>query len=627
MHFDAITLACVASSLNQTIIGGRVQQLVQVDEHGFGLEIYAKKERHQLLVSASPTAPRIHIVSQKQRRGVEVETPLLLLLRKYVRGARVDAVTQPDVTERVLHIRFDHSEHGETQLIVELIGRSSNLLLLGPDEKILDCLHRVRAKNEQDRELYPHRNYMPHPSQDKLSPLDSSNPAYVEQIRALLSTDERLWKTILANFAGVSPTLAREAAWQASAHTLTQPDQNVAANKIEPTAILAALHTIWQRTETNQWQPSLLYKSGAISGFAAYPLHFGDMPEAELLVGDLCEADPPAALTIHSALERYYARSAGDGKNSELTTASGATDPYAAQRGTVAALLRKSRKQVARRLAAVAKDVPKPGEAEAVRTKAEWILALSHQIEAGQTTLEVPAEYLGSDSSEHDSDKNGALIIELDPTKAPVEYAQGLFKRAGKLERAAEILPERKAKLTSDLDFLDQLTSDLQMAENQPEIASVQVELADAGLLGHQQGKHRVRKKTKQPSAKASKPRRYISPDGLAILVGRNARQNDMVTFTHAKPDDLWLHVRGVPGSHVVVRSGGQPVSEETLFMAAQLAAYYSSRRGERSATVSVTQRRNVTRVPKGRPGQVYMRNEETLTVAAELPADVMPSE
>ena len=615
MHFDAITLACVASDLTESLIGGRVQQLLQVDEHSFGFEIYANKERRQLLISANPTAPRIHFVSQKLRRGVNVETPLLLLLRKYVRGARVDAVTQADVTERVLRIRFAHSEHGQTELVVELIGRTSNLILLGPDEKILDCLRRVRAHNEHERELYPRRNYSAYPSQDKLSPLNSSNPAYVAQIESLLATDERLWKTVLTYFAGISPTLAREVAWLVSAENLAQPDGNITADKADPATVVAAIRTIWQRTESNQWQPSLLYKNGSVAGFAAYPLHFGDSPD-----GDLVEADLPAALTIHSAVERYDARSEGGGKDGDSAAGSGATDQYAAQRGTVAKLLRKSHKQVVRRLKAVDADVPKPGEAEALRTNAEWILALSHEIEAGQSVLEVPAEYLGGDS------ESGALQIALDPRKKPVDHAQALFKRAGKLERAAKILPERKAKLTSDRDFLDQLANDLQMAENQPEIAAVHAELTEAGLLGHQQGKNRARKKPNHSGAKASRPRRYISPDGLAILVGRNARQNDKVTFDQAKPDDLWLHVRGVPGSHVVVRSGGQAVSEQTLLMAAQLAAYYSSQRGERAVTVAVTERRNVTRVPRGRPGQVFMRNEETVTVAANLPEDAMVS-
>lgn len=612
MHFDAITLACVVTELNQSIRSGRVQQLVQVDEHSFGFEIYAERERRHLLISANPAKPRIHLVSQKLRRGVNVETPLLLLLRKYVRGARVDAIEQRDATERVARIRFDHSEHGETELVIELIGRASNLLLLGPNNTIFDCLRRVRGRAEHDRDLLPRRDYRTPPLQDKLSPLDSNKSVHpqeliAEQLANLLSTDEPLWKTLVSNTAGVSPTLAREIAWRASTTLDGGSDINVLANQVDPTTVASVLHTIWARVQQQNWQPSLLYKNDAIAGFAPYPLHFGEM----------APAGAPASITIHSALEDYYARAAGAGNERDSVNATGTTDPYAAQRSNVAALIRRSRKQVSRRLKAVEADQPKPGEADNLRTQAEWILALSHQIEPGQTRVEVP---LATEESESQQ-------IQLDPSKTPVEYAQGLFKRAGKLERAAKILPARKAKLSTDLKFLDQLASDLQLAENQPEIAAVQTELQEAGLLGHQQGKNRPRKNAPKSGAKTSKPRRYISPDGVAILVGRNARQNDKVTFDHAKPDDLWLHVRAAPGSHVVIRSGGQPVSEETLHMAAQLAAYYSNRRGERAATVAVTQRRNVTRVPKGRAGQVYMRNEETVTVPAELPADLMISD
>jgi predicted ribosome quality control (RQC) complex YloA/Tae2 family protein len=204
----------------------------------------------------------------------------------------------------------------------------------------------------------------------------------------------------------------------------------------------------------------------------------------------------------------------------------------------------------------------------------------------------------------------------LEPHKTPIEQAQQMFKTAGKWERAVQIIPERRAKLQSDLAFLAQLSSDLKLAENQPEIVAVREELQRGGFLPQPQ-KKAAQARNGQPVAQ---PLRFSSPQGFAIVVGRNARQNEIVTFKIANAADRWLHVRNVPGSHVVIRSGGQPVNEETLRMAAQLAAYYSSVRGEKAVEVSVTERRFVTRVPNGHTGQVYIRNEETLTVPAELP-------
>ncbi|MEZ4636247.1 MAG: NFACT RNA binding domain-containing protein [Caldilineaceae bacterium] len=258
----------------------------------------------------------------------------------------------------------------------------------------------------------------------------------------------------------------------------------------------------------------------------------------------------------------------------------------------------RTRQRVERQLAALDADEPAPGEPEQVRTQAEWLLALQSQIEPGQKELVVPLE-------------DGALTIRLDDRLTPVEQAERLFDRAAKMARAAEFIPQRRAELTADRAFIEQLQSDLALAENQPEIVSVREELR----------RHYLRR---GPNANAapdrSNPLRFLSPDGFAILVGRNSRQNEIVTFKEANAEDLWLHIRDLPGAHVVIRNGGQPVGEETITAAAQLAAYYSSQRGEQAVPVAVTPRRFVSRMAGGRTGQVYYRNEETRAVAAAKP-------
>ena len=207
------------------------------------------------------------------------------------------------------------------------------------------------------------------------------------------------------------------------------------------------------------------------------------------------------------------------------------------------------------------------------------------------------------------------LRIDLDPRYTPVEQAQRMFKRAGKLDRAASFIPGRQAILQGDLAFLDQLRTDLALAQSQPEIAAVQEELRDAGFI------RRRRKHDAPRSGKATSLfLRYLSDDGFPILVGRNARQNEIVTFGEAKADDLWLHVRDMPGAHVVIRSGGRPVSAETLQAAAQLAAFHSRARDERAVAVMVAERRHVNRAPGGRPGLVHVRTSETITVPGEDP-------
>jgi len=612
MNFDTITIASIHTELSQILIGGRVQQAVLPDEWSVGLEIFANQERHNLYLSAHAQLGRVHLVSHKLRRGVEVHTPLLLLLRKYVRGGRLVNIEQPDPIERILHFQFDHTEHGVTTLVLEVIGRQSNILLLDPGKIIMDAVRRSEAKTLRDGTVKlpvrPGQQYKAPLPQDKLSPCTLTEPqqrqGFQQQLQALTQENDgkqKLWRAIVQIVAGCSPTLAREIAWRAAG------DEEAFARDLETDAIIEAIEEVWSPLSSGAWSPGLIMArpdpgnladdtsaddaqtSLRAVGFTAYPAH---------VLGTYIPVT-----SMSQALEQFYSQ-----KQTSQSEQTSGSDSYLAQRNTIASLLRKAVARTERLLAKLAEDEPTPGEADELRMQAEWLLALSSQIEANQSILEVD---VGTEQK---------LEIKLDPKLKPVEQAQRMFKRASKLERAAEFIPKRRAKLQTDLNFLEQLSVDLTLAENQPEIVAVREELRKMGLLSSQQAKP---SKMKQQN-RASQPIRYRSVSGIPILVGRNARQNEIVTFKMATGDDMWLHVRDVPGSHVVIRNGGQAVDEQTLETAAQLAAYYSKKRGEKSVPVAVTSRRFVTRVPGGRAGQVYMRNEQTVTVTATLPENIL---
>ncbi len=575
MHFDALTLAAIARQLTRTLQGGRVQQILLPDAHSVGMEIYADRQRHYLLLSAHPQASRVHLSEQKLRRGMEKETPLLLLLKKYVRGALLDTIAVPEPFERLLALGFDHPEHGPTTLLAEPMGQLSNIFLLDAGGHILGLLKRVPPGENAQRVLLPKRRYTPPPLQDKIPPLDDGSPDYYEKLRGLLTPGGRLWRALLDGVAGISPTLAREITWRVTG------DANGPAAPEQMMALASALQELWQLPQSDGWTPGLaLDDEQGVIGFAPYELHFVD------------EFRPTEG--ISEAVARFYGEVERD--------PAGSTDAYAGMRKGVAGLLHQAEERVARQLAALAQDEPEIDEPAQLRTQAEWLLALSSQVKPGQRHLSIPLE-------------EETLTIPLSSTETPVQQAERMFDRAAKLERAALIIPQRRAQLEADAAYLAQLQSDLALAQNQAEIAAVREALRDAGYLRQRPGR------TLKVAPDRSLPLRYISSEGFAILVGRNARQNEIVTFGEAGPDDLWLHVRGAPGSHVVVRAGGQSVSEETLQAAAQLAAYHSRLRGERGVAVAVTQRRFVSRAPGGRPGLVHYRNEETLLVDGALPS------
>ena len=601
MHFDALTLAAIAAELNTTIRGGRVQQILLPDAHSVGMEIYANRQRHYLLLSAHPQASRVHMSGQKLRRGMEKETPLLLLLKKYVRGAILDAIELPIAYERVLALAFDHPEHGPTTLIAEPMGRLSNLLLLDAGDHILGVLKRVIPGENAQRVLLPKRPYTPPPSQHKLPPLDDGHPDYYTGLSELLTSGGRLWRALMDGVEGISPTLAREIAWRVTGDangdaqiprptppqigegtvSTPPPEWGRLGGGEQVVALTAVLQELWGLPASGEWTPGLaLDDEAGVVGFAPYELHFAD---------DFLPAE-----SVSAAVAGFYGEAERD--------PAGSTDAYAGMRNGVAALIRQAEARVARQLSAIAAEEPEAGDPAHLRTQAEWLLALHTQIQPGQRELIVP---LGDEER---------LVIRLSERETPVEQAERMFDRAAKLERAAVIIPERRAQLEADRDYLAQLQSDLALAQNQPEIAAVREGLREAGYLRQRPGR------TLKVAPDRSKPLRFLSDEGFAILVGRNARQNEIVTFDEAGPDDLWLHVRDVPGSHVIIRCGGQPVGETTTQAAAQLAAYHSNLRDERGVAVAMTRRRFVTRAPGGRPGLVHMRNEETLIVDSVLP-------
>lgn len=574
MHFDALTLACVVAELAAQLCPGRIQQVLLVDEHTLGCEVYTPGARHQLLLALMPGQARIQTVTYKLRRGVETETPLLLLLRKYARGARLTAIVQPDPAERVAYFQLEHPEFGATTLVVELIGRQPNALLLQPSGRILDCLHRQPAAGD-GRRLLPGQPYTAPAAPDKLSPIDTGADDYYARLTQLVAQPGPLWKTLVSGITGLSPTTAREIAWRAA-------NDGEAAGGVNVLAVAQALQTLWAPVHSGAWQPGVIEAEGAVVGFAPYPVHFRGHFGAQ---ASMC-----------AALERYFVENSG----------ALAADPYAAPRGQAAARVKRAVAQVERRLAALAGDEPAPGAAEALRTEANWLLALSSQVQPGQCVLVVET---GSE----------VLHIALDAQLTPVEQAQRLFKRAGKMERAAVAIPLRRAELHADLALLAQLALDAQRAANQPELAAVRDELRRAGF-----DRAPERRSPAAPKAEGG-PLRYRTRRGAEIIVGRNARQNEQVTFKLARPDDTWLHVRGTPGAHVIVRAPATAPDAQDVRAAAQLAAYHSSVRGERKVDVIVTARRWVSRAPGGRIGQVTVAREQVLTVPAEAPEGLEP--
>lgn len=577
MHFDALTLACVIDEIQSTLIPGRIQQVILPDGESIGLEVYAQGQRHNLLISAAAPAPRLYCVADKLRRGVERETPLLMLLRKYVRDGWLSAVVQPDPVERVVRLAFEHKQHGQVTLVAELFGRNGAIILLNPADKILGVLHPSSEPDAHGRILAPGHPYAPPFLRIKVPPSDDGSSDYYERLAAAIAVNGPLWKALANGVAGVSPSLGREVAWRCMG------DSDAPAVSVNLLAVAQALQELWAPLHNHNWTPGVWREQAEPVGFSAYAAHWR---------GNFAPSP-----SMSAALDDYY--------RTTHEPAIGPADGYAVQRQRVRRLLLRARQRIQRQIEAMAGDEPEQGAAERMRTQAQWLLALHHQVTPAMSELTVDLD-------------GETLHIALTPNMTPVAQAERMFKSAARMERAAIFIPQRRARLLNDLEFLAQLEVDLGLAQNQPEIAVVEAELLRGAFLPTS----RQRKQT--AAIRPGRPHTFRLPDGTKVLVGRNARQNEAVTFDLAHADDLWLHVRGAPGAHVVVRCGGRTPLAATMAAAAQLAGFYSSVRGERAVDVIVTRRRFVQRAVNGRPGQVTVQREEVIRAPAMMPEGVL---
>ncbi len=549
--FDATTLKSVTDELNAKVSHGRIQEVVQLDALAFGFEIYAAHARHYLYVSLHADEARIHLVSGKLRGSGETPSLMLLLLRKYAQGALVDEIRQLP-HERVLQIRLDHATEGISTLIVETIGRYSNLILTDVDGTIIDALKRVPAEINRTRTVLPKQTYAPPPPQSKLNPETLSSADLARELDK--SRGMRLWQTLVKSIAGVSPLLAREIAYRLDGNTEAF---------VDPARASSAL-TILQVLTQPPWQPTVAFQAQEPVEYAPYVLkQYTDVRQFD---------------SISLAIEAFY----------------GAPESYAAVKETLRTEIAEARDRLVRKRDSLAQSLPALEQVERWREQGELILAYASQIQPGQSTYAAETE-------------TGFVEIPLDPKATPVENAQRYFKDYHRAKDALARVPPLLQAAQVDVEYADQMLNDLELAESRAEIDAVVQAAREAGLLSVARARNR---------AAEAAPRTLMSRDGLQILVGKNARQNDEITFRRARPDDLWLHTRNVPGAHVVILRGGGEIPASTVEQAAELAAYYSQARGEANVDVIVAPRRNVHRLRGGKPGMVSVRGEEIMRVS-----------
>lgn len=569
MYLDVFTLSALVDEFMDMLVGGRIQDALDVDETAIGLEIYAHHKRQYLYLSADTNVPRLHITSEKLRRGTEKPTTLGLLVRRYVEGGKIAHISQPD-WERVVHIHLETAE-GEMELVIEPMERRSNILLV-QNGVILDCMRRVGADENRVRVSLPNHPYIPPPPQlGKHNPFMLTEADVAQFLADIIDPKARTYQALTANVLGMSPLLAREIVYRAC------DDPKQKATSADAGDVFTALEMVLDPLRKREWQAGIVENDGRIEAYSVYPIeHLAGWKPID---------------GISKALVSFYGAPVGE-------------NAYNAAKIPVRLALQEAHRKYRAKLHSLESSLKDDSERELLKQSGELILAYQFAIQKGQTELK--AQY----------DVDGAMLsIALDPKLTPLENAQAYFAKYNKAKRALEDVPRLVAETKLHLDTLDQLENDLNLASNWGEIDDVSSALVSSGYVKGKRAK-------RIGGAGQSAPLRLVTQDGFVIWVGKNSRQNEIVTFKRGSAEDFWLHARQVPGAHVVIKFDGLTIPQDVIEQAASIAAYYSSRRTDGKVAVDMTRCKYVKKIKGAAQGMVTYRNEQTLTVSPQSEKD-----
>lgn len=599
--FDVMTMAAIADELAGTVLDGRIQKIGLVDPVTVAMEVYAHGRRRALVANASSDNPGISLVDRLPSTDPSLITPFGLQLRKYLRGGFLVGIDQPPM-ERIVRLsivkrlaphnarREDDAEddaaepeHADEEtaawgadatrvdLVVEVMGRHSNLILVDADGLVMESAKRVTARMSRVRPVLPRLPYADPPVPGKPDPRRLTS-ASAGVLLAGAKPSAPLADALVRGLRGVSPQIAREVAYRVTG------DATATVDAVDPQAagdVARTVRNLFEPVLTHAWQPVVYIREDVPIAYAAVPMEHLAAVAGARPVDSISEAVASLAET------------------GEVT---GPRD-HAQRRARIVAAIDREHERVRQRLHALREQHRRAEQTETLKTWGELIYGYLWQIQPGDTQVEVDGQ-----------------VIPLDPALSAKDNAQHYFEEYRKAQRAGSQLPEHIAAAETELAYLDQLRVQAAQAEGFAAVEALRQEFEE-----HTGGRQEVGERPGSRSRKQESRRVPGLPDanGNLIYIGRSGRENDQVTFDIGGAEDTWLHARGVPGSHVIVRwqRPTDDENEETVETAAALAAHYSGSRGSGLVEVDVTRRKHVRKIKGAGPGMVTYRNERTIAV------------
>ncbi len=595
MAFDGITTACLRAELSDRLTGGRIYKIAQTEKDELVLTVKPMAEKGggqcKLYLSADPTLPLAYI-TQKTRQAPLQAPSFCMLLRKHLQNGRIISITQPGL-ERVLRFEVEHlNEMGDIcrhTLVIELMGKHSNIIFLNEEEKIVDSIKHISSMVSSVREVLPGRDYFIPDTRGKCSPLDETK----EEFDQRLSTSQISPSSLLVRtYTGMSNLMAEEIVERAE---IVNDESASSLSDDERASLWDAFHSLMEDIRADIYTPTIYYKKSGDT--ASTPVAYAAVP---LKAYADCTAVTYENMSV--LLETFYAQ-----KNALTRIRQKSAD----LRHIVQTILERD----LHKYDLQCKQIKDTEKRDKYRIYGELLNTYGYNIPEGSKSCELDNYYTGQ-----------KLTVPLDPTLTPTQNAKKYFDRYTKLKRTYEALSVLTQQVKEEIDHLESIRMALDLSTNEGDLALIRRELEQSGLVksrgrigqnNSRAGKNKAGKSKGAARTPLSNPLHYISSDGYDLYVGKNNIQNDELTFHFAEASDIWFHANDMPGSHVIMRSRGQKmqdIPDRVFEEAAALAAYYSAGREQGKVEIDYLERRNVKKPGSAKPGfVVYYTNYSIL--------------
>lgn len=574
MAFDAIVVNSLARELNEMLEGTKIDKVYQPEKDEVCLKIRAGKDNYKLVLSASPSHPRVYIADNYEKQNPKKAPVFCMTLRKHIQSGVIAGVVQVGF-ERIIRIAIDSydelREKTRKYLYVEIMGKHSNIILVHDTEnRILDSIKRVPPSVSRLRQILPGMAYELPPVQDKINPM--ANIDRQELIDRIRSCDMQIFKAIYSNILGLSPTVAREICYRLDI------DKSMSSLEIgdgEIDRIIKEINLMFGKLELGQAYPNMIIdqKRDKIVEFSSIKLNqYEDLTEINFD-------------RVSQAIESYYISK--DIKDRINQRASAMKKSLQIKLDRVNNKIKKQNQELL-----------ESEKADDYRVKGELLTSYIYMVQKGMEEVELDNFY----------DNNSKIRVSLNKNLTPSENAQRYFKKYNKMKNASEEISKQIKINLEESEYLENSLLAIENCDNDKDLKEIREELIREGYIKS----YRMPKKDIKPNTQYLK---YMSSGGNLIMVGKNNKQNDYLTLRLSDNEDLWFHTKNIPGSHVVLKCAGKKVLDEEILEAATLAAYYSKAKMSANVPVDYTIKKHVKKPSGAKPGMVIYETNKTAYV------------